>query len=218
MSSLLGHVLGAEVALGFAAPLAPEAARSRRAIWMAGVLSIIPDLDVGFFIIAGKPDWLKPHVGISHSLLFAFMLGLLGMLFLLKRKSEDALDRNLYVRAAIVMFAVTFSHLLMDCVAPTSPGNALPLLWPFSAELVESSVQILPTAYYSDAGLVQLVRKMFMHWKSWVGMLIECLILVPLLVMAWKRILQRSAFWTLAAVSAGGMVLSFVLYSVAKAL
>jgi len=218
MSSLLGHILGAEAVLGFAAPLAPEAARSRRAIWMAGVLSLIPDLDVGLYILAGKPGWLEPHAGLSHSLLFALCLGLAGMLFLLKNRNEGAVDRNLYVRATLVMFAVVFSHLLLDFLASSNLIKGLPLLWPFSDELFRSPVQLLPDAYYSKAGFGQLFHQMFLNWRSWVGMIIECVILVPLLVMAWKRVLQRSVFWTLAAVSAAGMALSFLLYGPAGAL
>ncbi len=218
MSSLLGHVLGAEAVLGFAAPLAPEAARSRRAIWFAGIIGLLPDLDVGLFIVAGEPGWLKPHMGLSHSLLFAFLLGGLGMLFLLKRKSEDGVDRNLYVRAAFVMFAVALSHLAMDFFAAANLGKGLPLFWPFAERLVKSPVQLLPTAYYSAVGFSQLLRNMFLRWESWVGMIIECVILVPLVVMAWKRSLQRSVFWILAALSAAGMGLSFVLYQTARAL
>ena len=204
--------------MGFTAVLAPEAARSRRAIWFAGIIALLPDLDVGIYLVAGKPAWLKPHVGVSHSLLFAFLLGGLGMLFLLKRKREDGVDRNLYVRTAFVMFAVALSHLAMDLFAPSNLGKSLPLFWPFSERLVKSPLQLLPSAYYSTTGFSALMRSMFMHWKSWVGMIIECVILVPLVIMAWKRGLQRSVFWALAALSAAGMALSFVLYQVAKVL
>jgi membrane-bound metal-dependent hydrolase YbcI (DUF457 family) len=222
MSSLIGHVLGAEAALGFTAGLAPEAARTRRAMWVAGVVAVIPDLDVGLYLVAGKPDWgwLKPHAGLSHSLLFALALGLVGMLFLLKprREGEEGVDSNLYVRALLVMSAVAGTHLLMDLFAPSNLGGGLPLLWPFSRRSVSAPVQLLPTAYYSTLGFRHLIHTMFLNWKSWVGMLIEGVILIPLLVMGWKKGLQRSAFWTLAAVSAVGMALTFCLYQLAKVL
>jgi hypothetical protein len=225
MSSLLGHVLGAEAALGFTAGFAPETARTRRAMWTAGIVAVVPDLDVGLYIIAGRPEWLKPHVGLSHSLLFALALGFVGMLFLLKPKSkgEEGVDRNLYVRALLVMSIVAGTHLLMDLFSasrftPSNVGGGLPLFWPFSKRTVPTRLQLLPAAYYSTLGFRQLMRDMFLNWRSWVAMLIEGVILIPLLVMGWKKGLQRAAFWTLAAVSAAGMALSFVLYQMVRAL
>lgn len=222
MSSLLGHVLGAEAALGLASPLAPEAARTQRAVWIAGIMAVLPDLDVLLYAAAGRPGWLKPQESFPHSLLFALVLGVVGALFLLKGKPEAERQRGLSVGAVMVLVAL--AHLAMELFSrswtgyPTTGVQGAPLLWPFSDRMVRGFARLLPDAYYSSDGFGACFSRSFLLWRSWVAMLIEMVVLVPLNVLAWKRGLPAAACWTLAGTAAAGAVLVYILYQAAGVL
>lgn len=219
MSSLLGHVLGAEAVLGLsgrlAGELSPGTARARRAMWVAGIVAIIPDLDVAAYLLLGRPGWLAPHT-ISHSLLFALGLAVLGAGFATKNDRGDPRHRD-SLRMAGVFAAVTATHLLLDFLMGYHQKVGLPwgvpLLAPFWNDfLVASPWQVVPTAYYSAEGWEELLRHSVLNWKSWLGVLIEAMTLVPLVVMAWSKRMSFGARCGLAAASAAGFVLTYFLY------
>jgi membrane-bound metal-dependent hydrolase YbcI (DUF457 family) len=213
MSSLLGHVLGAEAALGFGGPLAVEDPLWRRGAWTAALIAVIPDLDVGLYILAGRPGWLRPHVGLSHSLLFAALLGLAGGLWLLARQREARGGQ--WPGAVALMAGVAAVHPLMDLLAPTPMLAGVPLLWPFAKRPVSfPPVQVLPEALYATEGFDQLLRRMLLDWRSWAGMMLETIILLPLVVLAWRRTPAGTSGWALVAVSCAGLVLTVLLYTV----
>jgi hypothetical protein len=219
MSSLIGHVLGAEAALGLAAPLAPEAARTQRAVWIAGILAVLPDLDVLVYAAAGRPAWLKPQESFPHSLLFALVLGVVGTLFLLKGKSEPERQRGL--RVGVIMILAALAHPALDMLSHgrgVSDFTGAPLYWPFLDRLYLSPVRVLPDAYYATDGLGALLTRNFLYWRSWIAMLIELVILVPLNVLAWKRGLPAAACWTIAGTAAAGALLAYMLYQAAGVL
>jgi membrane-bound metal-dependent hydrolase YbcI (DUF457 family) len=215
MSSLLGHVIGAQAALGLAARIDPDAARSRRAVVIVGILAVLPDLDLGLYFLLGRPGWLRPHAGPSHSLIFAALLGFIGALFLLKTRQQA--DWQLHLRAFGCLAAVAAAHLGLDSLSQSTAVRGVPLLWPWG-RLMYSPVRLLPDAYWSADSLGGLFRVMFLSWRAWVAMLMELLILVPLVVLAWRRGLHRAVSWTLAGLSTAGVLLSYILYQMTGAL
>lgn len=98
---------------------------SWRAAWwpllVGAVLAVAPDFDLFFAWILGYHARL--HGGVSHSILFAVPLGLLGAL----------LAREFTRRGVLVYFLAALSHGVLDFVTKKEFGGAA-LLWPFSSE------------------------------------------------------------------------------------
>ena len=106
--------------------------RASKALWAvrgvflaAAVASILPDADaIGFYL--GIPyEHTLGHRGFSHSITFALIIGLLGVL----------LASRLHVRrttAFLVLFISVFSHGVLDAV--TSGGLGIAFFSPFSNE------------------------------------------------------------------------------------
>ena len=95
----------------------------------------LPDLDFlpGFLI--GEPN--RFHHGISHSLGFAVLFGLLVGFFLHWRKNEG------FLRNFLVFFSLYFSHLILDYLADdTSAPYGEPLWWPISSKYYISPILI----------------------------------------------------------------------------
>jgi inner membrane protein len=123
MTTIYTHAV---MGLGIAAVLAP-----RRPAWpywvLAGLLPVLPDLDT-LSLSSYSSVW--GHRGFTHSLAFALALGLLA-----------ATLTGWYIgasfwRLAVVFFAATISHALLDMV--TRGGNGVALWWPVSDERVGS--------------------------------------------------------------------------------
>ncbi len=98
---------------------------SRRLLLVGVAASMVPDLDViGFKLGVAYADCMG-HRGITHSLLFALILGVLGFL----------LAKRLHARpwvAGLFVFMSCVSHGLLDMC--TNGGLGVAFLWPLSHE------------------------------------------------------------------------------------
>ncbi|HMV49200.1 MAG TPA: metal-dependent hydrolase [Blastocatellia bacterium] len=88
---------------------------------VGAVLAVTPDFDLFFAWTFGFSDRL--HGGVSHSILFAIPLGLLGA----------PAAREFTRRGILTYFAIALSHGLLDFVTKKEFGGAA-LLWPFSSQ------------------------------------------------------------------------------------
>ena len=164
MASIFGHV-AASTAIGYA--FFPRQVRSATLL-TAGFLAFSPDLDVLAFRF-GIPygsEW--GHRGWTHSLVFAFVFGLLTA-WLFYRKQQD------FLKIALFFILSTVSHPLLDMM--TNGGRGCALWWPFSTERIFfpfRPIQVSPMsvgAFISDWGLTVLASEFF-----WIG--VPALILV----------------------------------------
>lgn len=198
MSSILGHGLAGIL---IASTVRKESDESKRRLLMfVALLAILPDVDVLIYIFFGAMG-LTPHRGITHTLLFALLI---GTVFSLMLGHYFALS----FRAGCLLFsAVLLSHLALDYLMGSGP--VVPFLWPFSDDGYLSPYKIVPTAYYStsSAGLISLI----FHIPTIFGLVMECLIFSPLIL-----ILNRK--WTLpncvgVTISASALALSVAIYN-----
>ncbi len=97
-----------------------------RRLLLAGVAaSMIPDLDViGLKLGIAYADSMG-HRGITHSLLFALVLGLLAAAFASRLRARPFI-------AGLFVFVSCASHGLLDMC--TNGGLGIAYLWPFSSE------------------------------------------------------------------------------------
>ena len=128
-----------------------------------------------------------------------------------------------WLRAFSVFAAVGVSHLALDWLM--GRGGDMPLqqllgpkdmalFWPFSdATLHNSPIQLIPTAFYST-GSWESYFGVLKDWRTWVGALLELVILVPPLLLAWGKA-PKNVRWYLAGLSAAGMLTTYILYQVA---
>lgn len=121
MPTIISHTaVPLAIGLGLGSSLIP------RRLLLAGVAaSIIPDLDViGFkFGIAYSDD--MGHRGITHSLLFSLVVGLIAYYLAPLLRSPPR-------RAALFVFMAGISHGILDMF--TNGGLGIAFFWPFSHE------------------------------------------------------------------------------------
>lgn len=121
---------------------------SRRKI-LAGIITFaacanIPDLDFIPGILVGKAN--KYHHGISHSLIFSFIAGLV-LVSVVHRYFREIPAKRFYI-----FFLVTVvSHPLLDLLSlDTSIPYGVPLLWPAQDEYIISSLSFFRDVTRSD--------------------------------------------------------------------
>ena len=188
MATPIGHGL---VGCAIGMVVSRGAPGGERGLWLACVvLAIAPDLDFVPGVFAGKPA--AYHQGISHSLAFAMLAGLLAMLTV--RASPAALRR-----AWLAGFAAYASHLALDWLGPDARlPYGMPFLWPLSDATFLSPVALLPgvqPARATDTGLAE--------WIGWVLSLrnalalgVEVAVAAPLLALAWSLRRRKWAIGT----------------------
>jgi inner membrane protein len=97
-----------------------------RTIAIGSLLSIVPDLDFVAFYTQYE-DWhIIGHRGITHSIAFAIVLGLIATRFCTVTR---AFDRDWW-RTFLFLTFCTASHGMVD--ACTSGGAGIAFLWPFT--------------------------------------------------------------------------------------
>jgi inner membrane protein len=104
------------VALG--AWLAPDAAR-RRSLVAAGLLAMLPDIDAVGYWLGVPTSALLGHRGLTHSIAFALVAGLVAALLMRRRVPEQAVSR-----VALCLVAALLSHGLLDACTDGGPGIA----------------------------------------------------------------------------------------------
>jgi membrane-bound metal-dependent hydrolase YbcI (DUF457 family) len=162
--------------------VASREAFSWRADWwpllVGAVLAISPDFDLFFAWGLGYSERL--HGGISHSILFAIPLGMLGAL----------LARDFTRRGIAVYFAAALSHGLLDFLTKKEFGGAA-LLWPFSSQKLKLGLfnyyEFTPAPGYQPFGEI-LEQALNVSYY-------EVLTFVPLfmVILFWSRWRQRRA-------------------------
>jgi membrane-bound metal-dependent hydrolase YbcI (DUF457 family) len=224
MASMLGHVLGAQATLGLASRMGPAALASRRAMWLAGAVAVIPDLDNPLAILLGDPEhpgWLQ-HRGPSHSLLVFGVLAAAAATLCIWGALKPV-DNPVWswFRAFLAFAFVGGAHVALDWLmgrgtllkSPPEMG----LLWPFSDHTCANSpVQLIPTAFYSTGSWGSFLG-VLKDWQTWVGVLLELVIFVPLVLLAWGKAAGKLR-WAMAGLSAAGMLVTYILYQAARAI
>lgn len=134
---------------------------SRRLLLAGVAASMVPDLDViGFKLGVAYADSIG-HRGITHSLVFAVILGVVAMLF----------SRRLNARpwiAGVFVSVACMSHGLLDMC--TNGGLGVAFLWPFSDEryfLPWHFIQVAPLSLdklFGPWGLRMLYSELFRVW------------------------------------------------------
>jgi hypothetical protein len=151
------------------------ASRDRRELrdrWRLGVTvgaALVPDLDLAFRLVDGR----NHHNFAFHSIGFALLAGASGAaVFRLLRW------RRALALGAVVALAWT-SHLVLDYLnVDTNPPIGLMALWPFSSAFFKS-----PLPLFMDIGrtLTWTTVRHNLVAGAW-----ECVVLVPLLLGAWR--------------------------------
>jgi len=130
MPTILSHAaVPLALGLGLGARVVP------RRLLLAGVLaSVIPDLDVLAFRFNVAYSHALGHRGVSHSLAFAVVLGLVALVIAQPLRATR--------RAAFLFVAVcSASHGALDML--TNGGHGVALWWPLSAERLFAPWQVI---------------------------------------------------------------------------
>jgi inner membrane protein len=148
--------------------------RERIAPWLvlAGVAAAMaPDLDViGFRLGIAYGDRLG-HRGVSHSLIAAAVIGLLGGLVAQRRAGG-------FATGFLFLFAAAASHGLLDML--TNGGHGVALLWPFTDERLFAPFRPIAVSplgvrrIFSEQGLAVIGSELIWVW-------LPCLLLLILL-------------------------------------
>lgn len=162
MASIFGHVV-ASTALGYS--LFPKNT-SWKALFLAGLCSFFPDFDVIAFQFDVPYHSIWGHRGWTHSLIFAFGLGIFTA-WLFYRMEED------WWKMAVWFTLATASHPLLDML--TTGGMGCALWWPFSEERLFFPVRVIRVSpleirsFISWYGLKILVSETL--WVAFPGIL-----------------------------------------------
>lgn len=150
--------LGAVVAQSIASQLIPDRTIGYRAAVYGALAGAMPDIDVLFSLNGDFIDQLVSHRGITHSLIFAPVIGpLLGWLVWRRRRRKDPNvdSRELWYWIIALSLAV-FSHPLLDLL--TTYGTQL--LLPFSdARFAVNAMPIIDPVYTSSLILGLLIAR-----------------------------------------------------------
>ena len=173
MPSPVGHLLaGAAVYLA-----ATTRARRSHALLVVTLLSsIAPDFDFLPGILQG--DMRAFHHGISHSLGFALLFGILMLLVARRLVNGDAASVSLL---AVLAYS---SHVLLDLLNVNPGTRGVPLLWPLSPEQLGFSLRLFGRFRYRDLsdGTWSVVR-----WDNLWPLACELAVLGTLVLIVWRR-------------------------------
>lgn len=160
MATLLSHALVA--ALLTRGSNHPRST-SRRCLLMVLFCSILPDFDVVGFRFGIQYGDLWGHRGMTHSLLFAAVIGILASLPFYRSLKDIRLRASL----AALFFLATASHGFMDAL--TNGGLGVAFFSPFDPTryfLPWRPIQVSPigTAFFSARGLTVILSEVV-----WIG-------------------------------------------------
>lgn len=156
MPTLFGH---AAVPLALGIGLGKSVIPKR--LLFAGVVgSLLPDLDVIAFKFGIPYASIYGHRGISHSILFALVIALLGIF------AFRAFQASRWKTFAF-LFAVTVSHTLLDSM--TNGGLGVALFYPFTEERFFAPWRIIEVSpigkrFFSPRGLKTLNSELLWVW------------------------------------------------------
>jgi membrane-bound metal-dependent hydrolase YbcI (DUF457 family) len=178
MPSPVGHILA-----GAAVYLTGTRRKSRVKIMFAITLfgSILPDFDFLPGILVGNLGVF--HHGVSHSLAFAVLFGVLTFFFVRPWHKDIAL------RIGILAASAYASHVLLDLVSVSEGARGVPILWPLSDEQFGLNLQLLGHFHYSTTyrGIWTVIR-----WDNLSALSLELVVIgTPALFLLWRE--RRSA-------------------------
>jgi inner membrane protein len=139
---------------------------------VAVIIANMADLDIIPGILVGNAN--KFHHGITHSIGFAVIVGLLaGLLFFIIKRKNFLLYFSLF-------FFSYFSHVLLDYLAAdTKAPFGEQLFWPISQIYVLSPIPIFSDVHKASDSSVFL-QSLF-NWHNFRTIVIECAILIPII-------------------------------------
>jgi inner membrane protein len=182
MPSPVGHILA-----GTAVYLTGTRRESRAKIMLAIALfgSILPDFDFVPGILIGNLRAF--HHGVSHSLAFAVLFGVLTFFLVPPRQKDIAL------RIAILAASAYASHVLLDLVSVSEGARGVPILWPLSDHRFGIDLRLLGHFHYSTTyrGIWTVIR-----WDNLPALSLELVATgTPALFLLWRerRLAQRLA-------------------------
>lgn len=155
MPTILSHV-AVPLALGLGSGVVPKR------LLLAGIVaSILPDMDVLAFRlnIAYSHDF--SHRGVTHSVVFALLLGFLALACAHQLRSSRVIAFSFVGVSAV-------SHGLLDML--TNGGLGVALLWPWSSERFFAAWQVIEVSplslsrVFSARGLAVLQSELFWIW------------------------------------------------------
>ena len=170
MPTIFSHAIFSS-ALGAAYSTKPAPAK----FWVwAAACSVIPDLDVIGLSIGIPYPSVWGHRGITHSLLFAVLVGCLIAWLAFHREELAAMKRN---RASLAIFfgLATASHLVLDSL--TSGGLGVAAFAPFDASRYFAPwrpIRVSPigAGFFSMRGLLVLASEAIWVWFPAVAMVV----------------------------------------------
>lgn len=176
MPSPVGHILG-----GAAVYLAGTSARRGSRTALAGALlgSIVPDFDFIPGILIGDPG--AYHHGISHSMTFAALFGVVVFLTLRRFQPRDAALEG----ALMAGFAYAL-HILLDVVSVSGEGRGVPIFWPLAEESFGMNLYLF--GHFHHEGLQRGIRSV-VRWDNLPALARELVVMgVPVLsLLLWRR-------------------------------
>lgn len=162
MPTIFSHAIFSS-ALGAAYASEPMPAR----FWiLAATCSVLPDLDVIAFWLGISYRSVWGHRGLTHSLLFAVLLGGVIAFVAFGREEMAAMNRS---RASLAVFfsLATVSHLVLDSL--TSGGLGVAVFAPFENSRYFSPwrpIRVSPIGadFFSARGLLVLASEIIWVW------------------------------------------------------
>ncbi|MBD3289337.1 hypothetical protein GF337_11090 [candidate division KSB1 bacterium] len=170
MPTPVGHSLAGYFV--FSAIKKPERNFKWTELVAAVIIANLPDADFIPGMLAGNPN--KFHHGITHSIGFAVIVGLLaGIVYFSIRK------KHFFFYSAF-FFLCYSSHLLLDYLgADTRAPFGEQLFWPISQIYVMSPVSVFSDVHKASDSSIFL-QSLF-NWHNFRTILIECAILIPMI-------------------------------------
>ena len=173
MPSPVGHVLaGAAVYLAGAR----NGSRSKLVLVLTLLASIAPDLDFLPGILIGQMGAF--HHGISHSVPFAILFGV--MVFFFVRR----IDETIAFRASMLATGAYVTHVMLDFVGVSEGTRGVPILWPLSHERLGFGLNLFGHFRWGDIrdGLGTIIR-----WENLLPVLREILIVGSVVLLLFYR-------------------------------
>ncbi|MBC3872494.1 metal-dependent hydrolase [Undibacterium flavidum] len=162
MPTILTHaVVPLAIGLGLS-----QSVISRRLLACGIAASMLPDLDVIAFRLNIAYADTFGHRGVSHSICFALLIGLIAMLFSRRLKSSPLI-------AFAFVAVATASHGMLDMF--TNGGYGVAFWWPFSAERIFAPWQVIEVSplslrrVFSERGFNVLVSEVVWVWLPAIG-------------------------------------------------
>ncbi|MCX2742999.1 metal-dependent hydrolase [Mangrovivirga sp. M17] len=183
MASLFGHAFAAS---SLASVFPPEI-KTFKVILLGIICSVLPDIDVLAFSFGIPYENLWGHRGITHSLFFSFLIGviLVGLFYRKFLNNKAGLALGFY------FFLCSASHIILD--AMTTGGLGVAVFAPFDTQryfLPVRPIKVSPIGvgnFFTDRGLNVIKSELI-----WIGIPGTLIIILSLFSQLWKKSKAKS--------------------------